>query len=92
LKLWLDKYQQRLSSELYCPQLRSVETSEINPAYILRNYLAQKAIVESELNNFEELSIQLELLSNPYKEREGYEVYAEDTPDWGRGMQLSCSS
>ena len=63
-----------------------------NPKYILRNYLAQKAIEEAEKGNFAELEKLLEVLKTPFEEKKDFEELAQDPPDWGRKLEISCSS
>ncbi len=49
-RAWLDQYIQRLSAETRSNEARSLAMCAANPKYILRNYLAQEAIAETELN------------------------------------------
>ena len=63
-----------------------------NPKFILRNYLAQKAIEEAEKGNYSDLEILLEVLKKPFEENKTYEDYAKEPPDWGKKLEISCSS
>ena len=64
-----------------------------NPAYVLRNYLAEqpirKAEDEQDFSGIERLRL---LLREPFTEQPGMERYAEPPPDWGRHLVVSCSS
>ncbi|GLQ31606.1 protein adenylyltransferase SelO [Litoribrevibacter albus] len=92
LSQWLGKYQSRLEDEKYCPQVRMVTAKASNPKYILRNYLAQIAIDKAEKNDFSEVNVLLDILSRPYEEQFENDAYAQNTPEWGCGLQVSCSS
>lgn len=70
-----------------CEQMRSV-----NPKYILRNYLAQIAIEKAEQGDFSEVERLAGLLTHPYDEQPEYEEYARLPPEWGKKLEISCSS
>ncbi len=63
-----------------------------NPKYILRNYLAQKAIERAEQGDYSETERLLRLLQSPYDEQPEMDRYAAEPPDWGRHIEVSCSS
>ncbi|UUM31358.1 protein adenylyltransferase SelO [Vibrio japonicus] len=97
-KAWLDLYLARcecetdddakpVSEEARCTSMRAV-----NPKYILRNYLAQLAIEKAEQGDFSEVNALAELLKKPYDEQPDMEHYASLPPEWGKKMEISCSS
>ena len=63
-----------------------------NPLYILRNYLAQKCIDAAQEGDFSEMKRLLKVLENPFDEQRKMEVYSALPPDWGKAMEISCSS
>ncbi|QBF83474.1 YdiU family protein [Shewanella maritima] len=64
-----------------------------NPAYILRNYLAQEAIIDIEQHGDNRKLKQLQrALATPFTERAEFEHFAQRPPQWGEGLILSCSS
>lgn len=66
-----------------------------NPAYVLRNYMAQVAIEQAEAGEFGELDRLRVLLASPYTEQAGAEGYTAPPPSWAsrRGVCMnSCSS
>ncbi|GEM74797.1 protein adenylyltransferase SelO [Vibrio sagamiensis] len=97
-KAWMDMYLARCELEQddegnpvltaqRCQQMRRV-----NPKYILRNYLAQIAIDKAEEGDFSEVQRLANLLKLPYDEQAEFEQYANLPPDWGKKMEISCSS
>lgn len=63
-----------------------------NPVYVLRNYLAQQAIAAAEQNDFSEVRRLHRILRQPFTRQPGQEAYAAPPPDWGRRLEISCSS
>lgn len=63
-----------------------------NPVYVLRNYLAQQAIAAADEGDFTEVRRLYEVLRQPYTRQPGQETYATPPPDWGRRLEISCSS
>ncbi|MGL5360595.1 MAG: protein adenylyltransferase SelO [Shewanella sp.] len=88
---WYQKYLQRLGevTELTCWQ---AERNCVNPKYILRNYLAQEAIIAAEEGNLGPLERLQHLLSEPFAEHREHEALAQRPPAWGQGLIMSCSS
>ena len=80
---------------------RKDKMNQVNPKFILRNYLLQsaieKALKESDFSEVERLRI---LLANPYTDRPELfdkhgidpKFYAAETPTSFIEMQLSCSA
>lgn len=64
-----------------------------NPKYIARNYLLQ-TIIERKDPEARRLAIDrlLTVLAKPFDEHPGYEDLAEPPPDWGKYLEVSCSS
>jgi serine/tyrosine/threonine adenylyltransferase len=91
-KSWFLRYKSRLEHEKSQDKIRQKQMCSINPKYILRNYLAQIAIQKSEMGDHSELKQLYTILTQPYDEQPGYEKYAHEPPEWGKNLQISCSS
>ena len=90
---WAAAYRSRLQQEPGTDGERKARMDAVNPKYILRNYLAQKAIEQAEKHrDYSEIGRLLMLLSKPYDEQPGMESYAAAPPDWARQIEVSCSS
>jgi len=88
---WYQAFQQRVG----LPDNMSTwqaERNRVNPKYILRNYLAQEAIIGVENGDTQPLQTLQQLLVNPYDEQLEFERFANRPPDWALGLIMSCSS
>jgi uncharacterized protein YdiU (UPF0061 family) len=65
---------------------------QINPKYILRNYLAQVAIEKAQQDDFSEIERLQLILSKPFDEQEPFEAYAKPPPVDMQRIEVSCSS
>ncbi|WP_188690982.1 protein adenylyltransferase SelO [Bowmanella pacifica] len=91
-KAWLDRYTQRLNQQSGSHAQRHQQMLAVNPNYVLRNYLAQQAIEQAEQGDFSEFERLFTLLSRPFDEQPANAQYAKPPPDWGKSMEISCSS
>jgi uncharacterized protein YdiU (UPF0061 family) len=90
---WAARYRARLLAESSEDAARKSRMDQVNPKYILRNYLAQNAIVAAtERRDYTETERLLAVLRAPFTEQPGSERYAESPPDWGKRLAVSCSS
>ena len=89
---WCKRYKERLKAEGSQDKDRAIRMNTSNPKYILRNYLAQTAIEKAESGDFSEVERLCLLLKTPFDEQPENEHYANLPPDWGRHMEISCSS
>lgn len=89
---WLQGYRQRLSKQQLPDAERLQRMRSKNPKYILRNYLAQIAIDKAEQGDFSEVENLRRLLMRPFDEQPEQEKYAAFPPDWGKKLEISCSS
>lgn len=89
---WLKLYEARLRQQVDSDKSRQLRMKAHNPKYILKNYLAQQAIERAQAGDFSEVETLLKLLKKPFDEQPEYEQYAGFTPDWGKQLEISCSS
>jgi uncharacterized protein YdiU (UPF0061 family) len=90
---WSKVYLERVGREASGSEAdRRARMHAVNPLYILRNYLAQRAIEAAEAGDYEEVRRLHNVLCNPFDEQAGMESYAQRPPDWGKHLEISCSS
>jgi uncharacterized protein YdiU (UPF0061 family) len=90
---WATAYRARLQAEGIPDAERKLQMNQVNPKYILRNYLAQVAISKAEqLRDFSEVDRLLQLLRHPFDEQPEMESYTAPAPDWAHNLEVSCSS
>ncbi|TCK17762.1 uncharacterized protein YdiU (UPF0061 family) [Thiogranum longum] len=90
---WLRHYRARLEHEKCVPEARSQRMKQVNPKYILRNYLAENAIRKArDEQDFSEIGRLMTLLKNPFDDNPEFDHYAAEPPDWAQGISVSCSS
>jgi len=87
---WLDAYDARIAGG--DAAARTVRMARANPAYIPRAYMLQEAIDAAHQGDKSVLAALFDVLTLPYELREGYERWAEPTPEYLRNTKLSCSS
>ncbi|WP_330982659.1 MULTISPECIES: protein adenylyltransferase SelO [Enterobacterales] len=87
---WFASYRARLQQEQVDDTQRQQSMKQVNPAVVLRNWLAQRAIEQAERGEYEEFARLHEVLRNPYADR--HDDYASRPPEWGKRLEVSCSS
>ena len=89
---WLERYRSRLQQEGTPTVVRQQRMRHKNPKYILRNYLAQEVIEQAEQGDYGGIETLHQLLQNPFDEQPAFERYAAPPPEWGKQLEISCSS
>jgi uncharacterized protein YdiU (UPF0061 family) len=96
LRGWLARYADAVREEAAPPDARKARMDAVNPAYVLRNYMAQLAIDRAEAGDPSLTNELLELLRHPYDDQPGHEQWQAKRPEWARNRpgcsMLSCSS
>ncbi|MEO3988467.1 protein adenylyltransferase SelO [Pseudocitrobacter cyperus] len=87
---WFTGYRERLQRENVEDAVRQRAMKQVNPAIVLRNWLAQRAIDSAEKGDYQELHRLHEALRNPWIDRD--DDYGQRPPDWGKRLEVSCSS
>jgi len=88
---WYQAYQVRLGKVTDVEAWQQARNN-INPKYILRNYLAQEAIIAVEEGDLAPLQRLHQVLRQPFSEQAEHDDLAKRPPDWGQGLIMSCSS
>jgi len=90
---WTARYRERLRAEKSDDDERQARMDHVNPKYILRNHLAQRAITQAvQQKDYSEIDRLLNLLSDPFTEQLGMEAYAAPPPPGEPSIIVSCSS
>ncbi|MDK9606211.1 protein adenylyltransferase SelO [Lelliottia wanjuensis] len=87
---WFVTYRERLQREEIADDARQAQMKAVNPAMVLRNWLAQRAIEQAEQGDYAELHRLHEALRTPFADRS--DEYVSRPPDWGKRLEVSCSS
>ena len=86
----------RLYHRLISEEVRSREVlmEMSNPRYVLRNWMAQRAIEDAEAGNYQTLQDIARILSKPFTEQLEAEQagYGREPPAWAKQLRVSCSS
>ncbi len=92
---WLERYALRVREERGDAEQRGVRMNQVNPRFVLRNYLAQLAIEAAEQGDLAPLHRLLDAARQPYAADCPADLVAK-RPDWARdkagASMLSCSS
>ena len=90
---WAAQYVARVNREgMVDENQRRERMHAVNPLYILRNYLAQNAIDAAQAGDYSEVQRLHTVLTQPFTEQPGMERYSERPPEWGKHLEISCSS
>ena len=89
---WLDDYDKRLKDNNTSVSERHKKMLNVNPKFVLKNYILQEAIELADDGDFSLVAKVFEIAQNPYDEHEGHERWAEATPSEFKNQKLSCSS
>lgn len=87
---WFLRYRTRLQQEQIADSERQLHMKGQNPALVLRNWLAQRAIEQAEQGDNTELYRLHAALRTPWDDRD--DDYTQRPPSWGKELEVSCSS
>ncbi|MGA7180880.1 MAG: YdiU family protein [Thiobacillaceae bacterium] len=72
---------------------RQTKMKSVNPKYILRNYLVEIAIRKAaDEKDYSEVNRLLAIMQSPFDQQPEFSDYAREPPDWGKHIEVSCSS
>ncbi|MCP9758027.1 YdiU family protein [Aquitalea sp. S1-19] len=90
---WLARYRTRLMQETRTQKARQQAMHAVNPAYVLRNHLAEQAIrLACDEGDYGEIVRLARCLANPFSEQAEFASYAALPPEWAAALAVSCSS
>lgn len=91
-KSWVVSFLERHSKETLSKDKRLKLMNQVNPKFILRNYMAQEAIEAAEANDSSKLETLMIVITQPYEELIEHEKFANKSPIWAKDLEISCSS
>jgi len=91
-KSWIISYQERQTKEGLSVNKKAISMNQVNPKFILRNYMAQEAINAAENNDFSMIETLISILTKPVEEHEEFQNFANRSPAWAKDLEISCSS
>jgi hypothetical protein len=89
---WAARYRARLAAEGSDDEERRARMRAVNPKFVLRNYLAEQAIRRAHAGDFGMIEALRVVLATPFEEHPEREGWADEPPEWGRHLVVSCSS
>lgn len=89
---WHRKWRLRLQQDSVDDATRQTQMKSVNPKRILRNYLAQNAIEAAEKDDISVLTRLHQGLLNPYEDDAAFDDLSALPPEWGKTLEISCSS
>lgn len=96
LRSWIEHYCDVLQNQGVADEQRREQMNQVNPKYVLRNYLAQLAIDSAEQGDLSMLYDLEKMLKNPYDDQPEFDKWFVKRPDWAKDRagcsMLSCSS
>ena len=91
-KSWIVSFLARHSKETLSKDKRLELMNQVNPKFILRNYMAQEAIEAAEVNDFSKLETLMIVMTQPFEELIEHQKFANKSPMWAKDLEISCSS
>ncbi len=89
---WAQRYRARLLAENSVDAERAPRMNRVNPKYVLRNHMAQRAIEQAQQGDFAQVQHLQRLLQRPFEEQPEHEADAGFPPEWAQQLEVSCSS
>jgi serine/tyrosine/threonine adenylyltransferase len=96
LQAWMQQYRARLTQEPASDEERRCRMRRVNPKYVLRNHLAERAIAAARgddgVADFSEIARLLRCLQRPFDDQPEFDAYALPPDSAAQPVCVSCSS
>ena len=92
LKKWFESYKKACLEQDSTFESRFEVMKNINPKFIIKNYMLQEAIEKAHEGDYSGVDDLLKIAQNPFDEHKNFEKYAQPTPMKYANIKLSCSS
>ncbi len=92
ISAWVNRWEPRRSAEGRPAEEISREMNRVNPVYIPRNHKVEEALAAAETGDYNLVENLLDVLKDPYKEREGLEAFAKPAPQDFGPYQTFCGT
>ena len=90
---WVASWRERLSAEGRDPHEVADAMDAVNPIYIPRNHLVDEALAAAESGDMSPFNTLLDVVTDPFTERDGLDRYAEPAPeDFDRSFRTFCGT
>lgn len=89
---WSKLYATTLKEQGQSQQVRQTTMRNVNPKIILRNYLAQQVIDKAEEGDFDMFKEFIDALKTPFSDNDEHNKFSQLPPNWGKDLEISCSS
>ena len=89
---WFSDYAELLRENAPADPERKKRMDSANPLYVMRNHVMETAIRKAEAGDFSEIDRVRRIFEKPFTPRPGCGDLAGPSPEWARGLSVSCSS
>jgi protein adenylyltransferase len=93
ITVWIGQWQDRVLRDPQSPEQRAQAMNRVNPVYIPRNHQVEKVLEAAENNaDYAPFVKLLDVLSDPFRKRDGLEEYETPAPDDFGTYQTFCGT
>ncbi len=90
---WVEQWRGRLDQEDVAPNVRATAMDQVNPIYIPRNHKVEEALTAAvENNDLARFNKLLDIVKQPFIEKEGQEDYASPAPTSDMPYRTFCGT
>jgi len=89
---WAEQLQQTATALGETPRAMGQRMQQVNPVFVLRNHMAQEAIVAAQNGDLSVLHAVWKVLESPMQPHPAHTAWAQRPPAWASELVLSCSS